>query len=154
VNSINENGVFEITDAKVIKFTEGNDFMLDEPQLNNFNQSNKEGIIQLVGDYVDFDEFSPDESDLMMEFGRIIDSLDESEYPSSLEIPKVIEPKKKYPKEQNKRTVIKKLKVHEDGVGSKGSVDVIGDIDDEKPLSDLMSDEDKDDFIDIVSKYK
>lgn len=37
----------------------------------------------------------------------------EGEYPSSLEIPKVIEPKKNYPKEQKKRHKIKKLKVQE-----------------------------------------
>jgi hypothetical protein len=41
----------------------------------------------------------------------------ESEYPTSMEIPKVIEPKKNYPKEQKKRHKVKKLKVQEnDGI--------------------------------------
>ncbi len=41
------------------------------------------------------------------------ESVNESEYPSSMEIPKVIEPKTNYPKEQKKRHKVKKLKVNE-----------------------------------------
>jgi len=110
------------------KYLSENDLDVDAVEKSYFNMTSpdfKSGIIQkaieIIENKLGAKVFSmpKDEYKALVKnvANRIYQSglmlQNESEYPSSLEIPKVIEPKKNYPKEQKKRHQVKKLKVKE-----------------------------------------
>ncbi|MCK9416998.1 hypothetical protein M0Q97_10100, partial [Candidatus Dojkabacteria bacterium] len=73
-------GVFKMDGAELIDFTQGksdgsNTFSVDENMLKQFNSQYKNALIDIVSNYVDFDEDKPESDELYEVAVKIIDNV-------------------------------------------------------------------------------